>query len=99
VPVVAVTEAAHALGPHLSGLVASFPIITPVLAAFTHAQQGPEAALRILRGFTAGFFAYALFCFVVAVAVRGAGLPVAFAAATAVALAAQAVAVAIARAA
>jgi hypothetical protein len=99
VPVVAVTEAAHALGPHLSGLIASFPIVTPVLAAFTHAQQGPEAALRILRGFTAGFFAYALFCFVVAVALRGAGPALAFAAATAVALATQAVAVATARAA
>lgn len=46
VPVVAVTQAAQALGPHLSGLAAAFPIITPVLAAFTHAQQGPEAALR-----------------------------------------------------
>jgi uncharacterized membrane protein (GlpM family) len=97
VPVVAVTAAAHALGPHLSGLLAAFPIITPVLAAFTHAQQGPEGALRILRGFTAGFFAYALFCFVVAVAVRGGGLAVAFAAATVVALATQAVAVAVAR--
>lgn len=99
VPVVAVTAAASALGPHLSGLLAASPIITPVLAAFTHAQQGPEAALRILRGFTAGFFAYALFCFVIAVAVRGAGLPAAFLAATAVALAVQAVAVGLARAA
>ena len=98
-PVIAVTEAARALGPHLSGLLAAFPIITPVLAAFTHAQQGPEAALRILRGMTAGFFAYALFCFVVAVSVRGAGLALAFVAATAVALAAQAIAIAIARAA
>ena len=39
VPVVAVTAAASRLGPHLSGLVAAFPVITPVLAAFTLAQQ------------------------------------------------------------
>jgi hypothetical protein len=66
VPIVAVTASAHALGPHASGLLASFPIVTPVLAAFTQAQRGWREAAALLRGFTAGFFAYALFCFIVA---------------------------------
>jgi hypothetical protein len=95
IPVVAVTAAARALGPHLSGLIAAFPVITPVLAAFTLAQQGPLGAVRLLRGMTVGFFAYALFCFTVSVAIRGLGTAAAFLLATALALGAQAVVVAI----
>ena len=97
IPVVAVTAAAKALGPHLSGLVAAFPVITPVLAAFTLAQQGPLEAVRLLRGMTVGFFAYALFCFTVSVAILGLGTAAAFALATALALGAQALVVAISR--
>jgi hypothetical protein len=95
IPVVVVTAAASALGPHLSGLITAFPIITPVLAAFTHAQRGREEATRLLRGFTIGFFAYAGFCLVVATAVRPLGIAGCFALATAVALVAQAAAVGI----
>ena len=97
VPVVVVTGAASALGPHLSGLVAAFPIITPVLAAFTHAQQGSREAARLLHGFTLGFFAYALFCFVVSVGVERLGVGPAFALATILALATQAAAIAVTR--
>src|SRR4051812_213031 len=97
VPVVSVTAAARALGPHLSGLVASFPVITPVLAAFTQAQNGPPEAIRLLRGMTVGFFGYALFCFTVAVAIRPLGTAATFALATALALAAQLAALAITR--
>jgi hypothetical protein len=95
IPVVAVTAAARALGPHLSGLIAAFPVITPVLAAFTLTQQGPLEAVRLLRGMTVGFFAYALFCFTVSVAIRSLGTAAAFLLATALALGAQAVVVAI----
>jgi hypothetical protein len=97
VPVVAVTGLASLLGPHLSGLVAATPIITPVLAAFTHAQQGPRETARILHGFTLGFFAYAFFCFVVTVGVEPLGIGPAFALATVVALATHAAAVAFTR--
>jgi hypothetical protein len=92
--VVTVTAIATALGPHLSGLITSLPIITAVLAAFTHAHRGRDEAARLLRGFTIGFFAYATFCFVVATAVRPLGIAVCFALATTAALAVQAVAVA-----
>jgi hypothetical protein len=92
--VVTVTAIATMLGPHLSGLVTSLPIITAVLAAFTHAHRGRDEAARLLRGFTIGFFAYATFCFVVATAARPLGIAVCFALATIVALAVQAAAVA-----
>jgi hypothetical protein len=95
VMVVAVTAAAGALGAQLSGLVAAFPIITPVLSTFTHAQRGHQEALRLLRGFTLGFFAYAGFCFVVATTVRPLGIAASFALAAATALAVQAVVVAV----
>jgi Protein of unknown function (DUF3147) len=97
IPIVAVTSAARLLGPQLTGLLAAFPIITPVLASFTHAQQGAREAVRLLRGMTVGFFAYALFCFVVSITVRGLGVAASFALATALALAAQGVAIALSR--
>ena len=85
----AVTALAHTLGPHVTGLVAAFPVITPVLAAFTQAQQGPEESVRLLRGMTAGFFSYGLFCYMIAVTVRSLGIGGSFALATALALALQ----------
>jgi uncharacterized membrane protein (GlpM family) len=97
VPVVSVTAAARALGPHLSGLIASFPVITPVLAAFTLAQQGPSDAIRLLRGMTVGFFGYTLFCFTVSVAIRPLGTTAAFVVATALAMLTQAAALAVTR--
>jgi hypothetical protein len=93
VPIVAVTASARLLGPHVTGLLAAFPIITPVLAAFTHAQRGSREAMRLLRAMTAGFFAYALFCFTVAVTLERLPLAASFALATALALVAQAGAV------
>jgi hypothetical protein len=92
--VVSVTAVATTLGPHLSGLVTTFPIITAVLAVFTHAHQGRDEAVRLLRGFTAGFFSYAAFSFVVAVAIRPLGAIACFVLATAFALCVQAAAVA-----
>ena len=97
IPVVSVTAAARLLGPHLSGLVAAFPVITPVLAAFTLAQHGPAAAVRLLRGMTVGFFAYTLFCFTVSVGIGRLGTAAAFVLATALALVAQTAAVAVKR--
>jgi hypothetical protein len=93
IAVVTVTAVATALGPHLSGLITSLPIITAVLAAFTHANRDHDETTRLLRGFTIGFFAYAAFCFVVAVAVRPLGIAASFALATVVALGVQAAAV------
>lgn len=87
--VIVVTGSATALGPQLSGLLAPFPVIATVLAAFTHAQAGPDATLAILRGMLRGFFAFALFCFSVSLALEQISIGAAFALATAIAIVVQ----------
>jgi hypothetical protein len=89
--VLAITAASAGLGPRLSGLLAPAPIITTVLAAFTHAQLGSDATLRLLRGMLTGFFAFALFCWTVALALPHTSILAAFALAAAVAALTQAV--------
>jgi hypothetical protein len=88
--VLAITAASAGLGPRLSGLLAPAPIITTVLAAFTHAQLGTDAVLRLLRGMLIGFFAFALFCWTVALALPHASIAAAFLLATVVAVLTQA---------
>ena len=95
--VLTLTALAAWLGPHLAGLLAPFPIIASILAAFTHAQRGAGESQRLLRGMEAGFFAFALFCFTVAVGVVPLGIAAAFVLATVVALATQAVALVVVR--
>ncbi len=93
--VLLLTALSGRLGPHLSGLLAPFPIITAVLAAFTHAQRGPGEALRLLRAMLGGFVAFALFCFTLAIALRSLGTGLSFTLATSVAIATQIVAFAL----
>jgi hypothetical protein len=95
--VLALTTAAGWLGPQLSGLLAPFPVITTVLATFTHSQRGAGEAVRLLRGMLTGFVAFALFCFALAVLLRGSTVATAFALATVAALAIQALAFSLAR--
>ena len=52
------------LGPHLSGLLAVFPVITSVLAVFSHRYSGYECTVRLLRGLLFGLIALAAFCLV-----------------------------------
>jgi uncharacterized membrane protein YbhN (UPF0104 family) len=95
--VLTVTALASRLGPHTSGLVASFPVVTAVLSVFTHAQRGRDEAVRLLRGFSAGFFSYAVFCLFVATTARPLGIAPSFLLATAAAVVVQAGAVAASR--
>jgi hypothetical protein len=88
--VLTITAASAGLGPRLSGLLAPAPIITTVLAAFTHAQLGSDAALALLRGMLTGFFAFALFCWTVALTLPHTSILAAFLLATAVAALTQA---------
>lgn len=88
--VLALTALAERLGPHLSGLLAPFPVIASVLSVFTHILHGEEDVARILRGFVIALSAYAMFCFTVAASLRPLGTAFGFALATAVALATQA---------
>lgn len=71
--VLALTTASEALGPEWSGLLAPFPVITTVLAVFTHVHHGAVEARALLRGLLIGLFGFALFAFVLAVALRHLG--------------------------
>ena len=88
--VLALTGVAGWLGPQLSGLLAPFPVITTVLATFTHAQRGTDELLRLLRGMLSGFGAFTLFCFTLAVSLRTLDTAAAFALASGLALLVQA---------
>jgi len=87
--VLSLTAIAGWLGPQLSGLLAPFPIITTVLATFTHAQRGSDDVLRLLRGLISGFGAFALFCFTLAISLPRLDTAAAFALATTLALLTQ----------
>lgn len=87
--VVAIASASSALGPQLSGLLTPFPVITCVLAIFTHAQGGPKHVLVLMRSFLVGFYAFVSFFFVAAVTLNGLDVGLAFLLATATSLVVQ----------
>ena len=59
--VVLLTGIAPALGPHLTGLIAPFPVFATILAAFAQRQSGPAAAVGVLHGLLLGLFSFAAF--------------------------------------
>jgi hypothetical protein len=79
--VLALTEAARALGPLWVGLLSPFPVFSTVLAAFTHEQAGPAAAVALLRGVLVACFGVAAFFALVALLLPAAGLVLAYGAA------------------
>jgi hypothetical protein len=87
--VLTVTGLAQVLGPHLSGLLAPFPIFATILSVFTHRGQGAAAAGKLLRGVVLGSFSFAGFFLVVAALLQPAGIGVTFLCASLVALAIQ----------
>lgn len=87
--VVLLTGIAPTLGPHLTGLLAPFPVYAVILTVFAQRQQGREAAVGVLRGLLLGLFSFAAFFVTLALLLERAGLVVAFIAAVVSALAAQ----------
>lgn len=75
------------LGPQLSGLVIPFPIVVILLTAFAHHQYGTDGAVRVLRGFLMGMYAFASFFIVVALGLERLGGVGAYSLALAVCLA------------
>jgi hypothetical protein len=90
--VVGITAVAPLLGPHWSGLVATFPVYLAVLTAFTHHHAGVPAADDVLRGLLVGLYGTAAFYVVVHLGLEALGVVVTFAAAVALTLAIEAVA-------
>ncbi len=87
--VVLLTAVASALGPHLAGLLATFPLYATILAAFAHQQQGSLAAAGVLRGLLFGLFAFASFFLALAALLPRVGIAPSFMAATALCLVVQ----------
>jgi hypothetical protein len=84
--VLSLTWLAPALGPRLSGLLATFPVYAAILAVFAHQLQGPAPAVEVLRGLLLGLFSFAGFFLVLGGLIERVGVAPAFAAAAAVAL-------------
>jgi hypothetical protein len=84
--VTAIVLSADLLGPQLSGIIATFPVIVTVVGAFTHHQSGPDAVRRMLRSLTLSLLAFVAFFFVVGATMPAVGLAVSFLLATAAAL-------------
>jgi hypothetical protein len=88
--VLALTGLAEALGPSLSGLLNAFPVLTTIVAAFTHAQRGRPATLAFLDAYLQSAVGFSLFCAVMAVSLTPFGLTRAIVLALAVQLASNA---------
>ena len=87
--VLVLTSAAEWLGPSLSGFLASFPLATTILVAFTHAQRGPTAVVAFFRGFLPVLPMFGVFCVVLALALGRVPIAAAFALALMIQIALQ----------
>jgi hypothetical protein len=81
--VLVLTGLADRLGSTWSGLLNAFPVLTTIVAVFSHAQRGAAAAVAFLSGFLQAVVGFGLFCVVMALALESRGLGWALAAALA----------------
>ena len=72
--VLAITSGAGALGPRLSGLLATIPLYASILAGFGFQLVGPAAAIRVWRGLLFGLFGFGAFYLVLAASLESIGL-------------------------
>ncbi len=70
---------ADRLGPQLSGILASYPVILTVIASFTLQQWGPDAVLRIYKSSALSLIGFVLFFLVIGYGMPVMGLTAAFA--------------------
>ncbi|HEX7492114.1 MAG TPA: hypothetical protein VF337_10475 [Candidatus Limnocylindrales bacterium] len=76
--VVFVTTAGPMFGATISGMLTTIPTIAAVLALFTHAQEGPERTIGVMRGMTHGLLGFASFLAVLAATLEPLGVVRAF---------------------
>jgi uncharacterized membrane protein (GlpM family) len=84
-----VTTLAQTVGARLSGMLALFPVLTSVLAMFTHRNAGADHAIALLRGLARGLYSLAAFCFALTLLLNTVAMPSAFLLAIAIALVVQ----------
>ena len=89
--VLVLTGLADRLGPTWSGLLNAFPVLTTIVAVFSHAQRGAAAAAAFFNGYLQAIVGFGLFCVVMAIGLQSLGLGWALAAALAAQLAWHAV--------
>jgi hypothetical protein len=77
--VVFVTTAGPLFGATISGMLTTIPTIAAVLALFTHAQEGPDRTIGVMRGMTHGLLGFASFLTVLAATLEPLGVVRAFA--------------------
>lgn len=85
--VLVLTGLAARLGPAWSGLLNAFPVLTTIVAVFSHIQRGTAAAVAFLNGYLQAIVGFGLFCVVMAIGLESLGLGWALAAALAAQLA------------
>ena len=85
--VLTLTGLAGRLGPAWSGLLNAFPVLTTIVAVFSHIQRGTAAAVAFLNGYLQAIVGFGLFCVVMALGLESLGLGWALAAALAAQLA------------
>lgn len=76
--VLAVTAAAEGLGTTWTGLFSAFPVMSSVLALFSHRANGPGFAVALLRAMIGGFYAYITYCLCVALFLDAWGIAATF---------------------
>ena len=76
--VLTLTGAAKVLGPNWSGMLSPFPVISSVLAAFSHASLGAAGASRTLKGVLLALNAVALFMAIVSYCLPAHGIGFSF---------------------
>jgi uncharacterized membrane protein (GlpM family) len=86
VVVVAVTFLAEQLGPQLSGIVATLPIVSGVVACFTLHSMGTAMTRTVLRGVATAMLSFIAFFVVIGESIRVLGIPLAYTAAVLVTL-------------
>jgi hypothetical protein len=72
--VLVLTAVAAPLGPALSGLLNAFPVLTTIIAVFTHAQRGAGATVAFVNAFLRSIIGFGSFCFVLALGLNRVGL-------------------------
>ncbi len=85
----AVTSLAAAIGPSWSGMFAVFPVLSIVLAVFSHRASGSAFAATLLKAMIWGLYAFTGFCLSLVLLLPHFGVTVSFLAATAAAIAIQ----------
>jgi len=76
--VLGVTGAAEALGSVWTGLFAAFPVMSTVLAVFSHRANGPGFVVAMLRSMVGGFYSLLTYCLVVALLLEHSGIAITF---------------------